>query len=433
MPVKNRPLAASFVAAAMLGFAAIGGATAEEPSAEKTPIRQSANQVKNIVIEGTGSYRPSAQELADLERYTAVHGDDGRLDALKGQLPFADLLEELEKTLPDSYVTGGLRPTDLADAWILFTTSPPEEALELIRELPIDVEIRIGHAASGAEIQDAADAATAALAEAGGDEVRVSSHITPEFDAIELQYATVDGARNTRTLEDRLSRSALGAVTAKSADRELPVPVTVKHEPELKMEQYGATFGGGQLRLTNGAPDCTSGFNGIRNGVRGLITARHCADRLRFGNNVGWIQFVGVAGGTPNGNSIDLQFHRAINGTTTPPRFRATNMNDFRTVTRRSNPPAGNWVCTWGMTTGYWCSTVYSTNVCYTPLGLTYCGLLATTGDQGARGDSGGPLFYASTAHGFVSGAKYMNGRMRALFTKQSMASTYMNTTIRTG
>ncbi len=384
------------------------------------------------MVEGIGTYEPSEDELRDLKAYIEAHGDDDRAEVIKYQLPFAELLEEVERTYPDIYVTGGLGPVDGADAWISFTTKPPAPVLQQMESLPLEIEVRYGHPASRVEIEEAADAATAALANAGGDTVRVASHVTPEFDAIELEYVAHDGARLTSELEHGLAHSTTGAVAAKASDGKLPVPVSVEHNPELAMEQHGATFGGGQLRTTGGAAVCTSGFNGIRNGQRGLVTARHCIDRLRFGNNVGWIQFAGIASGTPNGNHIDLQYHRAINNTTTPARFRAESMNNFRNVTRRSNPPHGNWVCKWGMSTGYSCSTVYSTNECYQPIGLVYCGLLATAQDYGAVGDSGGPLFYASTAHGFVSGAKVMNGRWRGLFTKVSMASTYMNTTVRT-
>lgn len=98
----------------------------------------------------------------------------------------------------------------------------------------------------------------------------------------------------------------------------------------------------------------------------------------------------------PFGNHIDLQFHRTINNTAAPARFRATSTNSFRTLERRRDPVKGYNVCKYGMTSGYTCAIIYrAENLCYryrdNP--RTFCGLAAVDRHYSAGGDSGAGVF----------------------------------------
>lgn len=401
-----------------------------------TPELREQSAIQSIVVEGHGTVSMSPEESEDLRAYLASEGANVSADevaALRAQGSFSALVGAVADEYTDLYAGAALEVTERADAWILFTEQPPPAVLAQVAELPMTVEIRWGAPATMTELEAATAAALEGVSLARPDATLIAFS-APDGSALTVQYGD-DASREDATVTAELTDAARTAVVDEMDDGLLPVPVEVEYDPDAEAETLAnEVFGGGILRLaSNHAAHCTAGFTGVRNGLRGVMTARHCDDLLRFGANPGWIRFIGVGSQTPAGNWIDLQFHRTLPGTQATNKFRATAQNGFRYATGASDPVLGQSVCKWGMTSGYTCSTVYSTNVCYKPIGLMYCGLFATAGNIASPGDSGGPFFQGTTARGLTSGSGVLDGARRTLATKISMAQTYMGTRVLTG
>lgn len=106
-------------------------------------------------------------------------------------------------------------------------------------------------------------------------------------------------------------------VTAKwesSSSGNATVALTVV--PGMTGHASGGVVGGAQLNLPGGAADCTSAFTISIAGVHYLLTAGHCQDADRYGNNP-WLAWIADHTGTYG----DLQYHRVYNGGVALPQF----------------------------------------------------------------------------------------------------------------
>ena len=197
------------------------------------------------------------------------------------------------------------------------------------------------------------------------------------------------------------------AITAESrtskeiANLQLPSNVEVIGVERLSRPQ-AYIYGG--LQVTH----CTSGFAvQSSGGALGISTAGHCDDTQAYN-----IRSLPYQNGQFSG-SIDAQWHtapdlfptnRAFDGqvdTTTP---------SYRLITAskpRSQQVIGEFVCKYGMTSGYTCGTITSTTLApgYIPgATATYVQVDNSSQDQSEPGDSGGPWFSGNTAYGLMSG-----------------------------
>lgn len=425
--------------AAAMGSPAVGDTAGDDPQA---PEVRSSGEVTSLVVRGEGELRASASNNEDIETFLAAEEDDlseREMLVLRAQEQFIQVTEQIIETHRETYVEHGIGQVQDAEAWISFTERPPQDTFDTLATLPIDVRVRWGLPAGADEIEAAMDFAVAELAELLGEDAAFSGAFGPE--GIDLTFGWSEPTPSEAFVSD-VEETLLAVSASTTSDGVSPVPVTVSYDRSLMQAtpEANQVFGGGQMRLaSNGSAQCTSGFSGTRAGQNGIMTARHCPDRMRFGNNPGWIQFAGIASHTPAGNAIDLQFHRTLSGTTAVPRFRAGSLYGFRTVghVASTRPPLGAQVCKWGMTTGYGCTQVHAVRRCFSYSGsnLTYCGLVAATQYITGGGDSGGPWFWNRMARGVHQGRAPLgpSGRMVSVYTEISMASTYMNTTVRRG
>ncbi|MBD3778653.1 MAG: hypothetical protein IE923_05235 [Micrococcales bacterium] len=415
---------------AVLGAGLAGPASATAPH-EVRPTGDPAS----TVVHGRGTATLTAAEEQDLSAYLAGGGagaTEQQVAALRAQGRFAELVASLAAEHADVYAGAALEPTAQADAWILFTDQPSPDVLEQVAGLPLTVEVRWGAPATQAELEDVTATALRAVTAAQPD-AAVVAFAEPGGEGVTVQYG--DGRTEDPSLTAGLEAVAADAVADETAGGVLPVPVEVQFDPAADSDTLARDiFGGAVLRLASDhRPECTAGFTVRRGAERGLITARHCANKLHFGSTSSLLQFAGVARTTPAGNAIDLQLHRLIGTARPTAQFRATAVSDFRVATGASDPVVGQSVCKWGMTSGYTCDTVYLTNVCYQPLGLLYCGLFATQTDTALPGDSGGPWFTGTEANGLTSGAAVIDGSWRTLATKISMSQKYLGAQVLTG
>ena len=192
----------------------------------------------------------------------------------------------------------------------------------------------------------------------------------------------------------------------------VPVRLRVVDQPALDLSGVE-----GGARLVGGVPGdahrylCTAGFV-VGDGVRtALTTAAHCPDTLGARDADGREQTLPFVGQWGWGNQ-DVQVNASPDPL--PPAFFA---DTARTVSRpvagargRAGMRAGDIVCHRGERTGYSCSAVELTD--FAPAG-DLCGgaclptWTTVTGPACGGGDSGGPVFVATTAYGILKGGSY--------------------------
>jgi antitoxin component of RelBE/YafQ-DinJ toxin-antitoxin module len=195
--------------------------------------------------------------------------------------------------------------------------------------------------------------------------IRVSSAINIPNNRAELYV--LDPAQLTESLRKTNTR--------------LPDNVDVVKFTELSRD-VADIFGGKALTT------CTSGFS-VRNssGTKGVTTAGHCNNSQSY-SGVSLPFMSGTTGGV-----YDIQWHRGDHAFTVRNLIWDGTYNRFiYSVKFRASQSVGEWVCKYGMTTGY------------------ACGTIATTSQDGVNirvdnmtvqgGDSGGPWFWNNTAYG---------------------------------
>jgi hypothetical protein len=189
--------------------------------------------------------------------------------------------------------------------------------------------------------------------------------------------------------------------------------VPVRIQPQGR-EHRDLVAGGARVegRTADGGRDaCTTGFvvtDGVR---RGVATAGHCPDILRYSDPEEGevpLRFVGEWGGV----SQDVQIHESSRAAhplffADPAQRSARTLLSWRS---RKSTRAGDAVCHRGETSGYSCSEVELID--YAPPGDLCNGPCAPVwvtvrGPACKGGDSGGPVFSGAVAFGILKGASY--------------------------
>ena len=188
------------------------------------------------------------------------------------------------------------------------------------------------------------------------------------------------------------------------------VPVRVVVNPLLESDM--AIVGGAEVEglnvLTNHRNRCTSAFVVTNGEVNAITTAAHCPDQLSYAQADGTsvtLPMIGSWGAAYR----DVQ----INGSADSPEpyfYSDETAGSLRAVeTWRSvaSTRAGDFVCHYGTSSGYSCSTVELTD--YAPPGDLCGGPCSPTwvtvkGPSCVPGDSGGPVFVGDVAFGIAKG-----------------------------
>ncbi|WP_179641010.1 hypothetical protein [Sphingomonas guangdongensis] len=196
----------------------------------------------------------------------------------------------------------------------------------------------------------------------------------------------------------------------------VPVRLRTVDQPDRDLADETDTVVGG-MRMMGGVPGdprryiCTAGFV-VTDGTRpALSTAAHCPDTLKIRDAAGRVEELPYAGQWGWGNH-DVQIN--LSARPLPPRFFADRARQsVRTVTAvqpGAATRAGDIVCHRGERTGYSCAPVELTD--FAPAGDLCGGACLPTwttvaGPACGSGDSGGPVFLGTTAHGLVKGGSY--------------------------
>ena len=363
---------------------------------------------KHAAIHGRGPrHKLSRAEAEDVAQWASQEGVDvGRALVQYEPVPrFTHVAAKLQAENPETFVDSGVEWIDGdVEPWLTFTDRPDARTVARIQSLPVSVDVMWGAPASKQELEAISGQLLESLAAyypgdaaTSIDRASWSVTVTTDDDAMitdaQLQSAVADAGATAES-------------PVEGPDGQPRPPVTIFHATdELDESALQATVQGGRNMnaISDNAAVCTAGFTAVRNGQAGLLTAAHCPNQLRYGNDKGIIEYTATAADSPGGRN-DFQFHRTLSGNSTNAQFRVTSSTD-RVVRRVSNPSNGQIVCKWGRFSGYGCATVSSTNRCYTYPGEgTFCGLVAVASNITLGGDSGGPWFFGETATGGHTG-----------------------------
>ncbi|MDG4790260.1 S1 family peptidase [Micromonospora sp. WMMD1102] len=403
------------------------GSTGSDAIQVDVPVRPAPTSTGTFQVTGTARSAQAldAEAMQDLTTYAESTGQalSTVVAAHQGIHEFSAYTTKLEETSPDTFVRAGLAAGGAAGNWIQFTAKPSAEVVAELERLPVNTEVQYGAPASSKELADLAYTLVTSLA-ARSDVIRsAGTRYDYQRRVLRLEYAPV-GQSPLRTLSSVFQ----SALTAGTVGGQLPVEVVLELDANPAAVAERVIEGGRDLNKTNGDSHCTAGFTAVRNGARGVLTARHCDNALRYGNAVGLISTRPASGSNA---AVDFQFHRTstANGHSTNKQFRATNRQagGDRTVTAVANAPINSAVCHWGRTTGYSCTYVADTDSCRTVSGHRYCGLDRTDRDVSAGGDSGGPWFFGNTARGGHTGAA---DNVFSLFTRISRVPNHLDASV---
>ena len=188
----------------------------------------------------------------------------------------------------------------------------------------------------------------------------------------------------------------------------VPVRVSVNSLIESNMSVEGGVPVEGLNLLTHRRSRCTTGFVVTNGEMNAITTAAHCPDQLTYTDDDGssiTLPMIGSWGAAYR----DVQ----INGTADAPLplFYSDrsdgSMREVATWRNLASTRAGDFVCHYGESSGYSCSTVELTD--YAPPGELCGGPCSPTwvtvnGPSCIPGDSGGPVFSGDVAFGIAKG-----------------------------
>lgn len=205
------------------------------------------------------------------------------------------------------------------------------------------------------------------------------------------------------------ARFGVDAIRARAEQlSDVPVRVSVNSLIESNMSVEGGVPVEGVNQLTHRRSRCTTGFVVTNGEVNAIATAAHCPDQLTYSNDDGssvTLPMIGSWGAAYR----DVQ----INGTADAPLplFYSDRSDDsvreVETWRSLASTRAGEFVCHYGESSGYSCSTVELTD--YAPPGELCGGPCSPTwvtveGPSCIPGDSGGPVFSGGVAYGIAKG-----------------------------
>ena len=369
--------------------------------------------------------------LEDIKDYGDVAGisESQAIAMYSWQEQFNSAVDTIAAAHPTTFAYSEMNPNDQLGALIEFVGPVPQDAVDLVADLPVDVTLTDDAEYSDATIQEMIDSAhTSIVAQAGaGAEAGVY------FDnALGKLVASVYSPA-TSTSKD----SYVAGVHAEVAV-DIPEIVIPDVDVYIVTESFNTANtslkAGGGLNDTGAGSPCTAGFavqSVTAPGRRGMMTADHCGNQMTFYSAPDFDDGVDGPYGprqvefAESGDFLsrrygDAQFHQVSQ----PRRFPIGN-RFFKSPskTRRAkavlSAGSGDIACLYGRITkgiqepensrpgkrtcGKIIGTHYTFNQTY-PAEATYSDTAFLGGAVSVRGDSGGPMFRGHGALGLLSG-----------------------------
>lgn len=332
------------------------------------------------------------EELEDLTVYARDRGE-----------PLAAVLREFRGVSQFTEAVSALRTTEADSELIYAEWRGPDEGGPLLVMRP-ESRDQMSHSAvsafHGVDLRFAdlptereLDAAVALVARLVADATDQQAGIQPNAleGRVEVTIAGQPGSINSTDLARELAsktEAVLPEHSKSGGSAALGIPVTVMFSPSVTSDVHargGLSYGG-----------CTGAFI-VNSGTQwGISSAGHCANPPATYDS-------SATGVTKQLSNRDVQWTRLTSGTKKAS-FRI-GASTFRTATSAADPVVGAPICHYGKATDNHCDRVSAKGVCWTYDGYPqYCGLFVTDNKTTDYGDSGGPYYYGTKAHGVHSG-----------------------------
>lgn len=313
---------------------------------------------------------------------------------------FSLMVSEIRDAYPREF--SGAEIVDARKAWISFKDSPPDDVQVLLHSFTqafpmISIEVKRGQGYSEIELETAIEGVYFAVYDSPYvEDASITFHA--EIRTIVASVVLVDSDQ-TPSLEHLSSIARQALTKAAGGDQSgFDVTVILSEYPTLGGLDSANHHHGGESLST-----CTSGF-GTRagshtTGTRGISTAGHC------GNSQSDDGVALTFQSEHEGTHGDFQWH-------TGPRTRtddfysgsaSTLETNLRDVAAVGTPTVGQSLCKNGKTNKKSCQEVRKLGVCH----AGSCNLVQMGARLAASGDSGGPIFFGSTAYGLHKGFHY--------------------------
>ena len=366
--------------------------------------------------------------------------DAARVIAL--QEPVAQVLSDVQLRFPNDYAGGRIStPQEPLKPMVAFKGSAPPEARSMLAALAVPVDIRENIGQNADDLHNLAVTVAASLQSEFKKAFSVSSG-SDQVGSLVVRAPISPVSQLATGVSSKLTTAATVNAFLKGA---VPLPSYVKLVVEdsvgegSQSARYGPTGGSpidSNVNSSGGLYGCTTAFTVRSNsgsGDLGPLTAQHCADGAY--NTSGSPNFWHISNGA---RAFQLEYRRGVfNGAGDAAFYRSPVMEDavfdsgsgqFRPVYTWVNSSNGAVICRYGRVTGRGCSTVIDTNWCGTDgaTGVVICTYLTDT-KTGTYGDSGGPVFANTTAHGVWRGWRTGGGD---IYTGMSQALYQTNTSL---
>jgi len=378
----------------LLAWQATGVANAARAAQERS-------QAAGETLQGQPRTGLSDEEATDLATVAEQHGMsfDEALGRYGWNNDFALGLTRLRSVTADSFSAAEIVDSDAA--WISFAASVPDAARDFVKGFQQDhprvvVELRSDVGFSEAEINSLVETTHYTILK----DDRVEGAAT-WFDWDERRVVVNAGSsdKGPSALEDSLRDSAERAVATAGLRHLLDIvsiDVSTTSADRVAGDDNSISHRGGEAL----DPGCTSGFIvGDGTGAEGPATAAHCSNSLSDDGSA--LSFRGAHAGTHG----DVQWHTGPQPEDST--FYAGSSATLETDPRRADavaaPTVGQTLCTNGRTNKKQCQEVRRLGVCNGPA----CNLVQMGARRAAGGDSGGPVYFGTTAYGLHQGFVY--------------------------
>ena len=253
-------------------------------------------------------------------------------------------------------------------------------------------------------------------------EIRPSGKSRGELRSLQQRVQAAAKARKIRSMVfvDQIAEKVEVYVEDVDSFRQALTDLRISDEVVVKQEtsfpepvQTSVQVKGGQA-ITANIGNCTTGFAATSGTSKGFLTAGHCVissmNTSAPTNAYATLNGVNFQHGSSVWNSTtDLAFMKYAYAVTTSVIWDGQFDRIMRS-TATTLPSDGSSMCKYGRTTGYNCAPVYDNDAVSTDAaGNTVGPMVVLRGSPnaglGAYGDSGGPVFYGSVAHGLTSRA----------------------------
>lgn len=311
---------------------------------------------------------------------------------------FSLAVAQIREAVPAAFTKAEI--VDGSNAWVAFKAGAPQAALDIIGTFKsshggVSVQIITGKGFTEVELRKAIEAAHYAVYESS----EVRSAVTT-FDSTTGQIkATVvlDSAAPSSTIESlkATARTNLTNATRPEILNSITATVVRSEHSVLGGADSNPEHLGGEL--LSGTYECTAGFGTITSSqVRGISTAGHCVNTLTDdGSNLTYH-------GEHEGTYGDFQWHTGTRTHTDD--FYGGSSTSYEAnrldVAAVGEPEVGDYLCRNGITSNRDCQTVRKVDVCKDNL----CNLVQMGARLSGIGDSGGPVYWGSTAYGLHQG-----------------------------